>query len=64
MPGSPPEDHDFLLEELVEEFHGVPDEWKEVALEHVRTVARLSTLPAVRMVGDDDLPAEPEESAV
>jgi transcriptional regulator with XRE-family HTH domain len=59
-PGEAGQEDDFLVAELLEEFRKVPDEWKEVAVHHVRTVARLSTLPAVRFVGEAEDEAERE----
>jgi hypothetical protein len=48
---------------LIQEIRRVPDDWKPVAFEHVRMVAKLTNRPPVRIIGDDDLPPEPEELA-
>lgn len=44
----------YLVEELLSEFRKVPDEWKEVAIQQVELVARMTTKPAVRMVGEQE----------
>jgi transcriptional regulator with XRE-family HTH domain len=41
----------YLIQELLAEFRLVPDEWKEVAIQHVRTVARLARTPGYRVIG-------------
>lgn len=45
---------DPLLLELVEEFRQLPDEWKEEAIAQLGVFRRLATLPAARMVGDEE----------
>jgi transcriptional regulator with XRE-family HTH domain len=46
-------EREYLVQELLAEFRLVPDEWKEVAIQHVRTVGRLARQPAYRVIGDD-----------
>jgi hypothetical protein len=44
--GQPPEEQDdYLIEELVEEFRQIPDEWKEEAVRQVAMLRRLSERP-------------------
>jgi transcriptional regulator with XRE-family HTH domain len=43
---------DLLVEELLFEFRMVPDEWKEVAIQHVRTVAMLARQPGMKVIGE------------
>jgi transcriptional regulator with XRE-family HTH domain len=55
MPVAGMEEEDaYLVQELLAEFRLVPDEWKEVAIQHVRTVARLARQPGYRMIGEEE----------
>ena len=45
---------DAYIRELVQEFDKVPDEWKGVAIDEIRRVQRFSTLPAARLIGEDN----------
>jgi transcriptional regulator with XRE-family HTH domain len=57
---TPPPTDEFLVQELIEEFRQVPDEWKEEALAQVAMFHRLATIPPVRFVGEDQ-PDHPQE---
>jgi transcriptional regulator with XRE-family HTH domain len=46
-------DDEALVQELLEEFRKVPDEWKEVAIQQVEMFRKLAELPLVRFVGED-----------
>jgi transcriptional regulator with XRE-family HTH domain len=51
-----------LVQELVEEFRKLPDEWQEVVLDQVATYARLVSLPRSRIVGEEEeKEGKPEE---
>ena len=50
----PPEGDEYLIEELVEEFRQVPDEWKEEALRQIAMFRRLAEMPSVRFIGEDE----------
>lgn len=52
---------DYLVEELVEEFHKIPDEFKPDVLQQVQLMVRMTNRPAALFVGDDDLNPEPQE---
>lgn len=43
-----------LIQELLEEFRRVPDEWKPVVVEQMAQFRRLAELRPVRMVGEDE----------
>jgi transcriptional regulator with XRE-family HTH domain len=43
----------YLVDELLAEFRRVPEGWKEVAIAHVRTLARLASQPEYRLIGED-----------
>ena len=43
-----------LVQELVEEFRKLPEEWQEVVLDQVMTYARLVSLPRSRIVGEKE----------
>jgi len=44
---------DYLVQELVDAFRQVPDDWKPEALAQVQMFVRLANRPSVRFVGDD-----------
>ena len=50
----PARDDDYLIDELLEAFRQIPDEWKEDALAAVESWARLATRPPVRIIGDEE----------
>ena len=52
------DEEEALIEELVEEFRKVPDEWKPEVLVQMRMFTRLANLPPVRFVAGDDPPEE------
>jgi hypothetical protein len=52
---------DPLVRELVEEFRKVPDEWKEVVVEHVSHMARMASRPAVHIIGGEEAEGEPQD---
>ena len=52
-PAGPDPEDDYLIQELIEEFRRIPDEWKPDVLQQVRTFVRLSTLPTHRFIADD-----------
>jgi transcriptional regulator with XRE-family HTH domain len=54
---------DAHLRELVEEFQKVPDEWKDVVIDEVRRVQRFSSLPPMRLIGEDDIEEERDQPA-
>lgn len=60
---APDPDDDYLIQELVDEFRKIPDDWKPEALAQVQMFVRLSNLPSVRYIGEDQLSPEPEEPA-
>ncbi|HSR33864.1 MAG TPA: helix-turn-helix transcriptional regulator [Anaerolineae bacterium] len=56
---APVTDRGLLVQELLEEFRKVPDEWKEVAIQQVELVARMTAQPTVRLEGEDTPVADP-----
>ena len=42
----PTDDHDYLVEELLDEFRKLPDDWKPEAINQLRLLVRLSTPPS------------------
>jgi transcriptional regulator with XRE-family HTH domain len=54
------DDDDALVQELIDEFRKVPDEWKEVAIQQVAQFRKLAELRPVRIIGDEE---EDEEQA-
>jgi len=57
----PPEDDHYLVEELVDEFRQVPDEWKEEALRQIQLIRRLSTQPPARFIGEQEPDHDPNQ---
>jgi transcriptional regulator with XRE-family HTH domain len=56
------DEDNYLLEELVQAFRDVPEEWRPEALAQVRLLVRLANRPPARFVGDDHLSqGEPDE---
>jgi transcriptional regulator with XRE-family HTH domain len=45
---------DRWVPELLEEFRRVPDGWQEAAIEELARVRRFASLPAARIIGDDE----------
>ena len=60
----PPEDDAYLIDELLEEFRQVPDEWKEEALRQIALIRRLSTQPPARFIGEEEGDNVPDPDAV
>jgi transcriptional regulator with XRE-family HTH domain len=58
-----PDKADYLVRELPEEFHRVPDEWKQEVFAQARMFVRPANRPPVRIIGDEseDTEAQPEE---
>lgn len=54
QPGDETDPGDALIQELVDEFRRVPDEWKAEALAQVRMFVRLANRPPLRIIGDDE----------
>jgi transcriptional regulator with XRE-family HTH domain len=53
---------DYLVQELLDAFRQVPDDWKPEALAQVQMFVRLANRPSVRFIGDDErAPAAQEE---
>jgi transcriptional regulator with XRE-family HTH domain len=52
--GSQVAERDPRVQELVEEFGRLPEEWQEVVLEQVMTYARLVNLPGYRIIGGEE----------
>jgi len=53
-PGPPAQDEEYLIEELVEAFRQVPDEWKEDALAQMEMWARYAKRQGIRIIGGED----------
>jgi hypothetical protein len=64
--GDPDDEQDYIIQELLEEFRQVPDEWKEVAVRQVAMFRHLAEMPSVRFIGDEDEDddADPDSHAV
>jgi len=52
--GASPQEDDYMIEELVEAFRQVPDEWKEEVLVQVRSWVRHSAPAPVRIIGGEE----------
>ena len=52
-----------IIEELVEEFRKVPDEWKEVAVQQIVMFRQLAEMPSVRFIGDEDEDDDPDQAS-
>jgi len=52
-----------IIEELVEEFRKVPDEWKEVAVQQIVMFRQLAEMPSVRFIGDEDEDDDPDQTS-
>ena len=50
----PVDQEDYLVQELLDAFRQVPDDWKPEALAQVQMFVRLASRPSVRFVGDDE----------
>lgn len=59
-----PAGDEALIQELLEEFRRVPDEWKPVVVEQMAQFRRLAELRPVRMVGEDEDPAPEPQAAL
>ena len=49
-----PQDDDYLIDELLEAFRHIPDEWKQDALAEVESWARHATRPPIHILGAED----------
>ena len=58
----PPEDDHYLIDELLEEFRQVPDQWKEEALHQIALIRRLSTQPTARFIGEQEPDHDPNQA--
>ena len=56
----PPEENDYLIEELVDEFRQVPDEWKEEAVRQIQMFRRLADHPPARFIGEEEGDNDPD----
>ena len=56
-----PDHRDYLVNELVQEFRKVPDEWKQEVIAQTRMFVRLANRPPFRLIGDDPEPAATKE---
>ena len=57
----PQDRDDYLIEELVEEFRQVPDEWKEEAVRQIGMFRRLAENPPARFIGEEDGGDDPDQ---
>ena len=48
-----PDEGDYLIQELVEEFRKVPDEWKDVVIQQLQLIVQMANRPPVRIIGED-----------
>ena len=55
-PAASPQDDDYLIDELLEAFRQVPDEWKQDALAEIEMWARLASRQGIHIIGDDTTP--------
>ena len=60
--GEPPEESDYLIEELVDEFRQVPDEWKEEAVRQIQMFRRLADHPPARFIGEEEPDNDPDQT--
>jgi hypothetical protein len=60
-PAGPGPEDDYLIQELIDEFRRIPDEFKPDVLQQVQLMVRLSTLPTHRFIADD--PPNPDPGA-
>ena len=58
----PPEDDAYLIDELLEEFRQVPDEWKEEAVRQIQMFRRLADHPPARFIGEQDPDHDPNQT--
>jgi len=49
-----PQEDDYLIDELLEAFRQVPDEWKEEVLVQVKSWARHTAGPSIHIIGGDE----------
>ena len=57
----PREDDHYLIDELLEEFRQVPDQWKEEAVRQIELIRRLSTQPPARFIGEQEGDHDPAQ---
>jgi transcriptional regulator with XRE-family HTH domain len=61
--GSEPVDKDdYLIPELLEAFRQVPDDRKPLVLQQMQLAVRLATLPAARLIGEEEEGEHGQES--
>ena len=53
-PGPSVQDQDYLIDELLEAFRQVPDEWKQDVLAEVKSWVRLAKRPPIHIIGAED----------
>lgn len=56
-----PDSRDYLIDELLHQFHQIPDQWKPEVIAQARMFVRLANHPSVRIIGDDPEP-EPTDA--
>ena len=59
--GEPVEEDGDRVNELLEEFRNVPDEWKEEAVRQIELIRRLSTQPPARFIGEEEGDHDPDQ---
>ena len=52
--GRPQPAGDYLVEELLDAFHKVPEGWKEEVISQLEIFCRLAERPPYRLIGDED----------
>ena len=57
----PPDADHYLIDELVDEFRQVPDQWKEEALHQIQLIRRLTTQPPARFIGEEEGEHDPDQ---
>ena len=51
-----------IIEELLEEFRQVPDEWKPEAVRQINMFRRLAEMPPARIIGGEDEDDAPDQT--
>jgi transcriptional regulator with XRE-family HTH domain len=54
---------DYLIEELVDAFRQIPDQFKPDVLQQLQLMVRLANQPPARFIGDEEPNPEPQEPA-
>ena len=60
-PAPSAQDDDYLIDELLEAFRQVPDEWKQDALAEIEMWARLASRRGIHIIGEEDEERHGEE---